>query len=681
MGTYTVRVVKVECSKYSTTLTAPGHCLPIGSQIRVTGVPELETERLIVDHIKGNTFTICRNVSVEIAQVDVANSIVRTQRPHQISDTYYGVKLRVESGVSSTYHIAEIIDDVSLRLEDYCKARKGFVPAKLPSDLTGTLSREHCSVVLPEACSGIGGLVSLMCQPPWPDGTCIREWRAALRAARTCGKVLLEDRCLLGPEIPEMPLLQVGQSGWDGCKGTFHRTGHLQYKLEPGLVSIEYIHELGWCLLAEVLPLYPLDEQRLYLGLDDWDGPQLLYVCQDSNVLGRWEPVIGPAPGIGSMVLDTLFNFTSADWRGGIRNGNVWGLSAVEAMLEALQLWHHLKACCAACRAWREALQPFGNLTKICHHALHIDPQLKISNLPSHQDIVRAIMFAASTWNNGLVITNSPDFLGRAWPAVVSKIRLTSEMGEGEDEFLYGPTPALLNKHADAFLQAVRQMLYGIPLPWQTRPDTRGLITMASGQRFAECDLLEMVRPEQRITLYISTNEDGHLQFLSLDGVPLLLHTHIDSLVQRGLRPVSSTRRWTSSRVKPREPKEPCGFPYCGKLSIPCHFCERDKEGRTRLGASQLAGGQTIDFVDMNGAKITLEIDVKVLPFFATSKDPSLIPQLKRWIPWTETESETESEWNPSEDETDAMNSDGSEQTPPRRRVIGKQSPPAWYRG
>eukprot|EP00913_Durusdinium_trenchii_P025156 g23615.t1 len=66
----------------------------------------------------------------------------------------------------------------------------------------------HCSVVLPEACSGIGGLVSLMCQPPWPDGTCIREWRAALRAARTCGKVLLEDRCLLGPEIPEMPLLQ-----------------------------------------------------------------------------------------------------------------------------------------------------------------------------------------------------------------------------------------------------------------------------------------------------------------------------------------------------------------------------------------------------------------------------------------------------------------------------------------
>ena len=131
----------------------------------------------------------------------------------------------------------------------------------------------------------------------------------------------------------------------------------------------------AWCLLAEVAPLYPLCEQRMYLELDETaQAPQLLYIRHSSSVVGQWEPVIGPAPGpevtvykevfvqlsdcsaashvshvspllneVGSMVLDLLFNYTQADWSGGIRHGNVWGLSAVEAMLVAVRLWRFMQ--------------------------------------------------------------------------------------------------------------------------------------------------------------------------------------------------------------------------------------------------------------------------------------------------------------------------------------------------
>ena len=51
-----------------------------------------------------------------------------------------------------------------------------------------------------------------------------------------------------------------------------------------------------WCLLADVLPLHPLLCQRRALNLPDWMA-QLLYVRRDLSLLGRWEPVIGPAPG------------------------------------------------------------------------------------------------------------------------------------------------------------------------------------------------------------------------------------------------------------------------------------------------------------------------------------------------------------------------------------------------
>lgn len=269
------------------------------------------------------------------------------------------------------------------------------------------------------------------------------EWLTAVQAARAAGKIPSSDGAsegdFDGAETPQAAALHVGQCGWSDCHGIFHRNGPLQFDLGPGLVSIVYVEALkAWCLLAEVVPLYPLGEQRFYLGLDKEGshGAQLLYIRHSSCVLGQWEPVIGPAPGpevtvykevavrqvvqtpqtsvllnpgapksasvsfgfsflflepiqvaaplnsqsqpsrlpncgtesvmgiplstthfppgsfhqdwwgnsgVGSMVLDILFNYLDADWRGGIEHGNVWGLSAVEAMLVALRLWSFMQ--------------------------------------------------------------------------------------------------------------------------------------------------------------------------------------------------------------------------------------------------------------------------------------------------------------------------------------------------
>ena len=149
-----VRIVHVECSKYSTTFTAPGHGFPTGSQIHVTGLPELEMETLIVDNSRGHKFSLCRNISVEIAEVDVENSVVRTQQPHKITSSHCSVRLLPDEGHSTSlkfYHIGEIVDDVSLRLEQYCQTERKCVPAILPEHLRGRISLKHCSVVLSEA--------------------------------------------------------------------------------------------------------------------------------------------------------------------------------------------------------------------------------------------------------------------------------------------------------------------------------------------------------------------------------------------------------------------------------------------------------------------------------------------------------------------------------------------------
>ena len=295
-------------------------------------------------------------------------------------------------------------------------------------------------------------------------------------------------------------------------------------------------------------------------------------------------------------------------------------------------------------------------------------------NLPNPPDAAMAIMCAGSSWNDGLKITDTPSFQGRAWPAQVAEIRLLSQLHDDEDHFLYGPTPALLNRLAGTFLQVMRQMLSGIRLAWKTKPYTLGVITTCDGRRFASCDLLEFVRVEDnQCHAYVQTDADGHMRLLSQDGRQLVPHDWriMLPLLSKGLRLESAVRRWTSSRLQPRGPGEPCGFPFCQKLDTPCRVCQNDSKGRTRLGASQLSGGYTIEFDGPSGysRKIMLELDVRLIPFFATSQDSSLVPQLGELLPWFYPETESEP-W-------DSPNLEDPKDT--RRRLRGKQPPPpAW---
>eukprot|EP00438_Fugacium_kawagutii_P005516 Skav227060 [mRNA] locus=scaffold72:938318:942724:- [translate_table: standard] len=92
----------------------------------VTGISELlETEIFCVDRCSGHSFSLCRDICVEVASIDAENSIIRTKQPHQISDNLGGIELRGidknKDTVKRTYHIQSIVDSCSLRLESWCK--------------------------------------------------------------------------------------------------------------------------------------------------------------------------------------------------------------------------------------------------------------------------------------------------------------------------------------------------------------------------------------------------------------------------------------------------------------------------------------------------------------------------------------------------------------------------------
>ena len=84
-------------------------------------------------------------------------------------------------------------------------------------------------------------------------------------------------------------------------------------------------------------------------------------------------------------------------------------------------------------------------------------------------------------------------------------------------------------------------------------------------------------------------------------------------------------------------------------------------EGRSRLGASELFGGYKLDFTD-GSRQISLEIEVKIIPFFVTSKDESLFSELHTLLPLSESETDP---WGNSseadEDEDDDEDDDGDD--------------------
>eukprot|EP00435_Cladocopium_sp_Y103_P057998 s223_g20.t1 len=702
-----IRITKIDCDKYSTKFTAQNHGLPRGARVRVTGIPEIsESETLLTDDCKSNSFSLRRDVCVDVASIDDASCIVRTKQPHQISDPHAGVKLRGFDTVRNLkleegYSIESIIDSYSLRLHSYCHAQRKWIPAKLSCSLVdATLSRDHCKVMLSErGVRTVRGSASVIHQH-YSEQTCMRKWQSTLRAAVSADKLSKEKKEPEEPatvtQLPDVFSLQVDSSGWEDCHGIFHRAeSPLRFELGRGLISIVYVESLkSWCMLAEVAPLYPLEFEYLYLKQKDMEGPQLLYICRGSQGLhGLWEPVLGPAPGpdvklhkevavrlngdastqsslllpgIGSIVLDFLFNYTFANWRGGFSFSGIWGLSSLEAILCAVHLWKSMQVCSSVCRTWRDTLQPCSDLTKMCYHAVQLpelpEDSLEAVNLPTVTELVRAIKFSATWWNAALMLPRSSFFRGKAWPAQISKVDLKTEMSEDEDHFLEGPSAAFLNQHAKAFLKAAKDMLQ-VPLAWNTRPECRGLATMGDGRRFASCHLLEEFsgdRGRKLCRVLAQADAEGYMELLALDGSSMKPDRRsLAPLLQGGLRLQSITRQWRSRNKKPRGPKDPCDFFLCKEASR-CTECQEDVEGRSRLGASELFGGYRLDFTD-GSRQISLEIEVKIIPFFVTSKDMSLLSELQSLLPLSDaidpwcTSSEAEDE---DEDEDDQGDSD-----------------------
>ena len=438
-------------------------------------------------------------------------------------------------------------------------------------------------------------------------------------------------------------------------------------------------------LVREVEPMYPLWEEACYLGLRHIKGPLLLYICRGSSVHGVWEPVIGPAPGpdvkvyqevavhlnghapaqaslllpgIDSSFLDLLFNYTGVDW-----SCNA-GFSSLEGMLCAVRLWKSMQACRSVCRTWRDTLQPFSSLTKICHHALQIpaeisDETLKMLQVPTIPEAVEATTMVAGLWNASLMIPRSMPFKGKAWPAQVSEVRITTEMSESEDHFLKGPSAAALDKHAPALLKYAKGML-PLPLPWVTRPYTRGLSTTGDGRQYAHCDLQESFQRGKNSTsarVFVRTNAEGSMELLSRDGSTLLpSQSGSEPLRLQGLRLQSISRRWSTSTQRPKKPTEPCdpnfGIEWCQPNS-PCEMCQKDVDGRRRWGHSNLFGSYILEFME-GQRQIDLEVKVKLLGFYATSNDASLISELYSLLPRSGFESGTD----PSSDEDDDEDDD-----------------------
>ncbi|CAE7902733.1 unnamed protein product [Symbiodinium sp. KB8] len=244
-----------------------------------------------------------RNISVEIDGIDAANSIVRTKAAHQIGDTHTSVRLcgfdmESHSHVDELYSISEVVDEVSVKLREYCKESKADVPATLINGLRhGFLKKDDCRVILPRQVScRTGASAVLVCQQPRSKKACLPEWKAALQAAERFGKLLkLKDP--QHPKVSDVSTLRVGECGWKHCSGIFQRSGDMQFQMDPGLVSLQYVEGLGWCLLADVKPLHDLHMERCYLQLASPSAPQLLYIRRDADIFGLWSPVIGPAPG------------------------------------------------------------------------------------------------------------------------------------------------------------------------------------------------------------------------------------------------------------------------------------------------------------------------------------------------------------------------------------------------
>ena len=153
----------------------------------------------------------------------------------------------------------------------------------------------------------------------------------------------------------------------------------------------------------------------------------------------------------------------------------------------------------------------------------------------------------------------------------------------------------------------------------------------------------------------VQADAEGYMELLGLDGSRMKPNRHsLAPLLQGGLSLQSISRRWSTRNKEPKGPKDPCDFFLCEEASQ-CDECLNDVEGRTRLGASELFGGYVVEFTE-GSRQISLEIVVRLIPFFVTSKDETLFSQLQSLLPLSESQivpSGSSSEADEDEDDGD----------------------------
>ena len=149
------------------------------------------------------------------------------------------------------------------------------------------------------------------------------------------------------------------------------------------------------------------------------------------------------------------------------------------------------------------------------------------------------------------------------------------------------------------------------------------MATDGDGHRFACCDLLEGIAEQEGPVGLFGMDSEGAIEFWSAEGVKLLPHSDsvLQTLASSGFTLASRSHGWLCQRVEP----QPRG-PHETEPSFLCPICAGD--GKRCLGASQVAGAQKLELCDPEGTKIELQIEMTLLPFFATSKDLSLVHKI-----------------------------------------------------
>lgn len=650
-----------------TAITARGHGFPPGARVVLSGVqgmPHLDGQVFVVgDRHVDSEFELLQDRWLEIDSIDAATATVRTRFPHQASfhsPVLLRALLNEEPVEDKQYIIANKLDDFSLQLgchktrphsdvEDGDEDNYVEIAHFTTGAWSGRLCIKYARVVYdqedpeerydqnehnPEgAIIGRGGDVRLDDVLPKGIPECLQEWRSALSASCDLPAGLSSAEPVLEPDEPGDRTLLVGECGWKFCRGKLHPCGHFKY--HRGVVRVEFILDIGmWCLFADVAPLDFHDERRT-LGLQEWDGPQLLYVCRDSAPTGRWEAVIGMTPApcvqdlqhcpeqlfqlqpsllllqtersilwepcIGSIIFGILFTPAAKKWS---------KHTTLIAVIRIVEIFRDMCNCAAVCRAWGTSLRDHMCLRDMLHRVVYgvtrdaFDPRIPVLDVEA---LVRIVCHCRDILPHSILQQPSPDFRHNVWGAEISSITVDGTARQALVLFQYAKM--LFSDHT----------LNWMKKPVLARDHDDG---WEMKHRFLHTECIGGGRCAQ----FIFT--DRHGVFASVRGTPLF-STRSGSYAYLRTRGVSVLSRssQTSCITLSKTSREPCPLGRCAEpLSCRCrvshHLQCQERWQFDMLGEEHVTMMMRFNILPFSACSTDLDVDISVLhPFLEVSDD------------------------------------------------------------